>query len=145
MASTLDKLQEILEVDYYNHFSLLLTDRGAEFEKYELFENNIQLNEARGHIFYCDPQRPDQKPHVENNHNFVRDILPNKRNLDKLTQEDLDLMFSHINSVPRACMGGKTPYEVFTYFYGDEVLKKLNIQKIEKDTVTLQPYLLNLK
>ena len=77
MASTLDKLQEILEVDYYNHFSLLLTDRGAEFEKYELFENNIQLNEARGHIFYCDPQRPDQKPHVENNHNFVRDILPN--------------------------------------------------------------------
>ena len=81
MASTLDKLQEILEVDYYSHFSLLLTDRGSEFEKYELFENNIQLNESRGHIFYCDPQRPDQKPHVENNHNFVRDILPNKRNL----------------------------------------------------------------
>lgn len=145
MASTLDKLQEILEVDYYDHFSLLLTDRGSEFEKYELFENNIQLNESRGHIFYCDPQRPDQKPHVENNHNFVRDILPNKRKLDKLTQEDLDLMFSHINSVPRACLGGRTPYEVFTYFYGDDVLKKLNIQKIEKDMVTLQPYLLKIK
>ncbi len=145
MASTLDKLQEILEVDYYDHFSLLLTDRGSEFEKYELFENNIQLNESRGHIFYCDPQRPDQKPHVENNHNFVRDILPNKRKLDKLTQEDLDLMFSHINSVPRACLGGRTPYEVFTYFYGDNVLKKLNIQKIEKDMVTLQPYLLKIK
>lgn len=145
MASTLDKLQEVLEVDYYDHFSLLLTDRGAEFEKYELFENNIQLNESRGHIFYCDPQRPDQKPHVENNHNFVRDILPNKRKLDKLTQEDLNLMFSHINSVPRACLSGKTPYEVFTYFYGDNVLKKLDIQKIEKDIVTLQPYLLKIK
>lgn len=145
MASTLDKLQAILEVDYYDHFSLLLTDRGSEFEKYELFENNIQLNESRGHIFYCDPQRPDQKPHVENNHNFIRDILPNKRKLDKLTQEDLDLMFSHINSVPRACLGGRTPYEVFIYFYGDNVLKKLNIQRIEKDMVTLQPYLLNLK
>lgn len=145
MANTLDKLQEILGTDYYTHFSLLLTDRGSEFEKYELFENNIQLNEARGHIFYCDPQRPDQKPNVENNHNFVRDILPNKRNLDKLTQEDLNLMFSHINSVPRACLGGRTPYEVFTYFYGDDVLKKLSIQKIEKDMVTLQPYLLKLK
>lgn len=145
MASTLDRLQEMLEIDYYDHFSLLLTDRGSEFEKYELFENNIQLNEARSHIFYCDPQRPDQKPHVENNHNFVRDILPNKRNLDNLTQEDLNLMFSHINSVPRACLGGKTPYEVFTYFYGDDVLKKLNIQKIEKDMVTLQPYLLKIK
>lgn len=145
MASTLDKLQDILEDDYHTHFSLLLTDRGAEFEKYEFFENNMQSNESRGHIFYCDPQRPDQKPHVENNHNFVRDILPNKRKLDQLTQKDLDLMFSHINSVPRACLGGRTPYEVFTYFYGDNILKKLNIQMIEKDMVTLQPYLLKLK
>ena len=54
-------------------------------------------------------------------------------------------MFSHINSVPRAILGDRTPYEVFTYFYGDYVLKKLNIQKIEKDTVTLQPYLLKIK
>ena len=34
MASTLDKLQLLLEDDYYTHFSLLLTDRGSEFEKY---------------------------------------------------------------------------------------------------------------
>lgn len=144
MASTLNKLQEILQDDYYTHFSLLLTDRGSEFEKFELFENNYETNESRGHIFYCDPQRPDQKPHVENNHNFVRNILPNKRKLDKLTQDDINLMFSHINSVPRANLGGKTPYEVFSYFYGDKVLKKLNIQKIEKDMVTLQPYLLKI-
>lgn len=144
MASTLNYLQEILQDDYYTHFSLLLTDRGSEFEKFELFENDSH-NDSRGHIFYCDPQRPDQKPHVENNHNFVRNILPNKRNLDKLSQKDIELMFSHINSVPRANLGGRTPYEVFTYFYGDDVLKKLNIQKIEKDMVTLQPYLLKLK
>lgn len=143
MASTLDHLQELLQDDYYTHFQLLLTDRGAEFEKFELFENDLN-NDSRGHIFYCDPQRPDQKPHVENNHNFVRDILPNKRKLDKLTQTDVELMFSHINSVPRANLGGRTPYEVFTYFYGDDVLKKLNIQKIEKDMVTLQPYLLKI-
>lgn len=78
-----------------------------------------------------------------NSRNMIyRNILPNKRKLDKLTQEDLELMFSHINSVPRTSLLGKTPYEVFTYFYGDEVLRKLNIQKIEKDMVTLQPYLL---
>ena len=144
-VSMASKLQELLEDDYYTHFSLLLTDRGSEFEKYDLFENNYQTDEARCHIFYCDPQRPDQKPHVENNHNLVRNILPNKRKLDKLTQEDLDLMFSHINSTPRASLEGRTPYEVFTYFYNDKVLKKLNIQKIEKDMVTLQPYLLKIK
>ena len=51
-------------------------------------------------------------------------------------------MFSHINSVPRESLGGKTPYEAFEFFYGKETLDKLNIQKIEKDMVTLQPYLL---
>lgn len=64
---------------------------------------------------------------VQINHNLVRDILPNKRNLDKLTQEDLNLMFSYINSVTRASLGGRTTYEVFTYFYDNDVLKKLNI------------------
>ena len=145
MSSTLDKLQLLLEDDYYTHFSLLLTDRGSEFEKYELFENNIELNEARGHIFYCDPQRPEQKPHVETNHNFIRNILPNGKSLKNISQEDLNLMFSHINSVPRRNLGGKTPYDVFTYFYGEKVLKKLGIQKIEKDMVTLKPYLLKIK
>ena len=62
-----------------------------------------------------------------------------------MTQKDIDLMFSHINSVPRESLGGKTPYEAFCFFYGEDILKKLNIQKIEKDIVTLQPYLLNLK
>lgn len=144
MASTLNKLQEILQDNFYTHFSLLLTDRGSEFGKFELFENNYETNESRGHIFYCDPQRPNQKPHVENNHNFVRKILPNKRKMDKLTQDDINLMFSHINSAPKANHGGKTPYEVFLYFYEDKVLKKLNIQKIEKDMVTLKPYLLKI-
>lgn len=42
MASILDYLQEILQADYSMFFSLLLTDRGTEFEKHELFEVNIQ-------------------------------------------------------------------------------------------------------
>lgn len=43
MASTLDNLQEILGKDYFKLFSLLLTDRGTEFEKYELFELKQEL------------------------------------------------------------------------------------------------------
>ena len=145
MASTLDNLQEILEGDYYKLFALLLTDRGSEFEKYELFEVNTETGEIRSNIFYCDPQTPSQKPHVENNHNYVRDIIPNGKSLKNLTQEDLNLMFSHINSTPRKVLNGKTPYEAFEFLYGNEILKKLNIQKIEKDMVTLQPYLLKIK
>lgn len=145
MASTLDNLQEILEGDYYKLFALLLTDRGSEFERYDLFEVNTETGEIRSNIFYCDPQTPSQKPHVENNHNYVRDIIPNGKSLKNLTQEDLNLMFSHINSTPRKVLNGKTPYEAFEFLYGNEILKKLNIQKIEKDMVTLQPYLLKIK
>lgn len=145
MASTLDKLQEILKDDYYKLFSLLLTDRGSEFEKYQLFEVNTETGEIRTNIFYCDPQTPSQKPHVENNHNYVRDIIPNEKSLKNLTQQDIDLMFSHINSAPRKALNGKTPYEAFEFLYGNDILKKLDIQKIEKDMVTLQPYLLKIK
>ncbi len=144
MASTLDNLQDLLKDNYSKLFSLLLTDRGSEFEKYELFEINIETGEFRGNIFYCDPQTPSQKPHVETKHNYVRNILPNGKSLKHLKQEDLNLMFSHINSTPRASLNGKTPYESFEFLYGSEILNKLSIQKIEKDMVTLQPYLLNI-
>ena len=145
MASSLDKFQDILQDDYEKLFSLLLTDRGSEFSNPQAFEVNLETGECRSKIFYCDAQQSQQKPHVENNHNFIREILPNGRNLAHLTQEQLDLMFSHINSVPRKSLGGKTPYEAFTFFYGEEIPKKLNIQKIEKDRVTLKPYLLKIK
>lgn len=142
MASSIDYFQNILEDNFKKIFSLLLTDRGAEFAKPELFEINSETGELRCNIFYCDPQMPSQKPHVENNHNFIREILPNGIDWHHLTQEKVDLMFSHINSVPRKSLGGKTPYEAFSFFYGENILSKLNIQKIEKDKVTLQPYLL---
>jgi IS30 family transposase len=145
MASTLDVLQERLGEDYRRIFALLITDRGPEFEKHDLFEFNSETGEMRTDIFYCDPQMPSQKPHVENNHNYVRDIIPNGKDLRSLTQEDIDLMFSHINSVPRDSLNGKTPYDVFAFFYGEELLKKLNVTKIDKDAVTLMPYLLNIK
>lgn len=45
----------ILGNNYYKLFSLLLTDRGSEFEKYGLFEVNTETGEIRSNIFYCDP------------------------------------------------------------------------------------------
>ena len=142
MASTLDLLQERLGDDYRKLFSLLLTDRGSEFEKHDLFEINYETGEIRSDIFYCDPQMPSQKPHVENNHNYLRNIIPNVIRLDSLTQGELDMVFSHINSTPRASLNGKTPYEAFAFFYGEELLEKLHVKRIEKDEVTLMPYLL---
>ncbi len=143
MSNSLNYFQNNLSDDMYHKlFGLLLTDRGTEFNKPQLFEINHETGEIRTNIFYCDAQTPSQKPHVENNHEFIRDIILKKKSMKNLTQEKIDLMFSHINSVPRKSLGGKTPYEAFEFFYGKETLDLLNIQKIEKDKVTLQPYLL---
>lgn len=140
MASSLDKFQDKLTNNEYKKlFSLILTDRGSEFEKYDLFEINQKTGEIRCNIFYCDPQRPDQKPHVENNHNMVRMCIPNGFDLTPYTQRDIDNVFSHINSTPRKSLNGRTPYEVFAFMYGEEVIKKLGIKKISKDKVTLNP------
>ena len=116
-----------------------------EFEKVSLFETNSLTGKTRSNIFYCDPQTPSQKPHVENNHNLVRNILPNGRKLSSLTQHDLNIMFSHINSVPRKILGGKTPYEVFSFLYSEDILHKLGIVRIQPDAVTLKPFLLEIE
>jgi len=143
MASSLNVFQEKLNVDEFSKlFGLILTDRGVEFEIINLFLFSPNSKEVRLNIFYCDPMQSSQKPHVENNHNFIREILPNGQDWGYLTQEKINLMFSHINSTPKENLGNKTPYEIFTFIYGEEIANKLDIQKIEKDEVCTTPHLL---
>lgn len=151
MANKLDYLERLLGYSTYRElFSLILTDRGSEFEIMNLFEFNSETGELRSNIFYCDAYTSSQKPHVENTHNYIRDIIPNETDMSNITQEDLNLMFSHINSTPRKSLKGKTPYEVFCFMYstkdnpnrGKEILNKLNIKEIKRDEVTLKPYLI---
>jgi IS30 family transposase len=119
----------------------LLTDRGSEFEKHWLFEFD-EFGNPRLNIFYCDPMQSSQKPHVECNHNYVRDIIPRGYPLEMLTQDDIDIMFSHINSVPRRSLGDRTPYEMFCFLYGKEAAERLNITEIKRDDVVLKPELI---
>ena len=124
--------------------SLLLADRGSEFETWKLFELDPDGN-SRLNIFYCDPMQSSQKPHVENNHNYIRDIIPNSYPMDNLTQCDINLMFSHINSAPRRSLGDKSPYEVFCFMYNEQTAAALNIRNIPRDGVVLKPYLIYAK
>ena len=81
---------------------------------------------------------------------YMQDIIPNEVDITNIKQEDLNLMFSHINSTPRKSLKGKTPYEMFEFMFntqdnpnrGKEILNKLNIKKIKRDEVILKPYLL---
>jgi IS30 family transposase len=145
MSGGVDLLQKQLGSTKFSKLcSVLLTDRGSEFEMWKMFELDANGN-SRLNIFYCDPMQSNQKPHVENNHNYIRDIIPNSYPLDCLAQTDINLMFSHINSTPRLSLGDKTPYELFCFMYGEETAASLNISNVPRDEVTLKPYLIYAK
>ena len=62
--------------------------------------------------------------------------------MDDLCQTDIDRMMDHINSYRRESLGWKCPYDAFAFFYGQEILDRLGLRKIDPDGVILKPSLL---
>ena len=98
--------------------------------------------EIRTRVFYCDPQRPDQKGGCEVTHEMIRRILPKGTSFDHLTQSDIDLMMSHINSYARKKLNNQSPYQLFSFFYGEDLLSLLHINQISPNDINLTPKLL---
>ena len=122
-------------------FPVLLCDNGSEFTNPSAIEYDSQ-GQLRTRIFYCDPQAPYQRGAAENNHTLVRRIIPKGTSLDGFTQQDITLMMNHVNSYGRLNLGDKTPYWVFASLYGEEILRRMNVELIPPDNVTLHPSLL---
>jgi IS30 family transposase len=79
---------------------------------------------------------------LENNHEFLRRVIPKGKPMDHLTQSDVSLMMSHINSYARKSLGDRSPYEAFAFMHGESLLKKLGVVFIPPDEITLRPSLL---
>ena len=62
--------------------------------------------------------------------------------MDNLTQQDIDLMINHINSLTRPSLNNATPYELAQILLDNEVLKKLNLKKVPANEIQLKPNLL---
>lgn len=122
-------------------FPVLLGDNGSEFSNPVSLEIDAESNH-RTRVFYCDPSAPYQKGAAENNHEFIRRVLPKGTSFDNLSQTDVNLMMDHINSYSRASLGDYSPYEVFRMFYGQEILDLLGTHLISPNDITLRPELL---
>ena len=120
---------------------LLLTDNGGEFSCVSAFENDDNGN-LESHIFFCNPNAPYEKPHIEKNHTMFRDIVPKGSSFDNFTQETVDLIFSHVNAVKRKQFNGKSAYDLFTFSYSRELAAALGISPIPADKVVQSPSLL---
>ena len=73
---------------------------------------------------------------------MIRRIIPKGVDIGQYTQEQINLMMSHINSYARKNLGNKSPYDVFAFQYGEKILETFNLKRIPADEIVLTPELL---
>lgn len=122
-------------------FSLILTDRGGEFQIPDALECG-EDNLIRTSIYYCDPMCSWQKPHCEKNHEYIRKICPKGTSFDDYSQKDINRMMSHINSAPRQSLGGLSPMALAKLMLPQELLNCFALTEIPSDEIILTPALM---
>lgn len=142
VKAVLDRIEEATGTyEFATAFSVILTDRGGEFRFPDALECGKD-NVIRTSVYYCDPMCSWQKPHCEKNHEYIRKICPKGTSFDTYTQEDINLMMSHINSSVRESLGGLTPFALAKLTIPKEVLDCFGLTEIPPDKVILTPELL---
>lgn len=62
--------------------------------------------------------------------------------MDHLTQEDICLVMSHVNSYTRKKLNDQSPFDSFSSRYGFKIINALGIKKIEPNDIILKPRLI---
>ena len=141
-----DLLDQKLGRKVFNRlFPVILTDNGSEFsnpKKIEFRDQAVSRSLRRTSIYYCDAGCPYQKGAIEVNHELIRRVLPHGTSFDDLTQEDVTRMMDHINSYKRKKLNDRSPYETFSFHYGEEVLKLLGCTPVAPGDILLKSSLL---
>ena len=141
----LNKMQKLIEnvgkETFKKVFPINLSDNGIEFYKFHEIEVD-ERGEKICHTFFTNVYRSTDKAECERNHQFIRYVIPKGKNFDRLSQEKVDLLFSHINSYVRESKKDKTPYEPVLESFGQKFLESINIQEIPLNEVNLKPDLL---
>ncbi len=145
-ASVVDKLNEIEQIigtnNFKNIFGIILTDNGSEFSDINGILINPLTGEKRCDLYFCHTYASREKGACEKNHEYFRYILPKGSSFDSLSQEDLNLITSHINSTKRKSTDFSTPFELFCAFFGPVILDRLGISLIDPNSVVLSTELL---
>ena len=136
-------LQDILGISKFKElFIVILTDNGSEFSNPTEIEVDNNTGEQRTKVFYCHTHSPNEKGSCEVNHELLRRILPKGTSFDNLTQKDINLIMSHINSYKRQKLNNKSPYFMFSSIYGKDTLDKLGIIEINPNDVNISTKLI---
>ena len=132
----------------------VLTDNGDEFADEdgigEILGERAVGGEMRVHLYYCDPRQSQQKGGCEKNHTEIRQVLEKGMfAFDELAPGDMAVLMSHVNSNPRAALGGKSPIQMLRFVYGEEdaqaLLDAFGIREVGRDELMLKPEILDIE
>lgn len=99
--------------------STITFDRGKEFSKWSEIEKDSLVDVE---IYFGDPGSPGQRGLNENSNGIVRKDLPKSTDLSIYSQEELNIIASKWNSIPRKSLNYQTPNEVIKKATGFESL-----------------------
>ena len=134
------KFKNILGIKLYAKiFRIGLTDNGSEFFDPYQIEKDYDTGKKITNLFYCDPNRPDQKGGIEKNHEYIRIIYPKGTSFNNLTNEDVILLENTINNIPRDSLHGLSPYQVTKDKYPLFISKLSYVTYIAPDDIDLSP------
>ena len=138
-------LKEILGYEKFHElFPIILTDNGIEFSKPDEIEfNGYHVYKTR--LFYCDPGHSEQKGKIEVNHEYIRRFIPKGISFDTYSQDDINLMLNHINSVKRDSLSDNNPYTLMKEFLPRKIIELFDIKEIEQKDIILKNKLFNYK
>ncbi len=147
VVAALDKLETMLGYELFvQMMPLILTDNGHEFNDIDGMERSFtKPGKKRTMIFFCEPNRSDQKGGCERNHREMRRIIPKGTSLAPFMQSDISLMMDHVNSYVRESLYGKCPYDIAKSVYPKDFFLLLGLEKIPAKEVIMNPKLLKHK
>lgn len=145
VVSTLDSIEILLGYELFcKAFPVILTDNGSEFSDVKSIERScIHPRRKRTRLFFCDPNRSDEKGSCENNHRLIREVIPKGTSLRHYSQYDITLMMNHINSYCRKKSFGKCAYDLAMDFFPARFFDLLGLYKIPGNEIILKPSLLS--
>jgi len=89
-------------------FKTITADNGTEFHSYRVIEDKTGVR-----FFFATPYHSWERGTNENTNGLIRQYLPKRTSMAKVTQQDCDRIAMKLNTRPRKRYGFRTPKELF--------------------------------
>jgi len=90
------------------HRHSITFDNGTEFARCHRLEKHLGMK-----LYFADPGCPYQRGTNENTKGLIRQYFPKGTDFRDITHQDVRSVEQRLNNRPRACLGFRTPAEVF--------------------------------